>query len=140
MDWRLLTARMAGAFGIVVGAIVALLLALTTTFGPAEPNDPLYEQLVSVARTAPLTISTPWIDVSDKVCPMVDVAKLDRLTTLSGTVTKSTRGRPGYQLEVSLFPVQNCVYFYSRRRDLEIDQGQNGQCQATVQVQHACGP
>jgi hypothetical protein len=140
MDWGLLAARIAGAIGVVVAAIFAVFLFLTTTFGPAEPNDPLYRQLATLVRTATVNPPNDWADVSDKVCPMVDAAKLDQLMTATDALTRARDGR-SYRLEVSLWPVQNCYFSGSRRRGLDITPvGPKGQCQAVVALEHACGP
>jgi hypothetical protein len=141
MNWGLLAARIAAAMGIVAAAIIALVLLVTTTFGPSEPNDPLFQQLANEARAAALSPTSDWVDVSNKVCPLVDAAKLDRLLKLTDIFTKSKQGHESYGMEVSPWPVQNCLYRPSRRRDLDIVlSNRQGQCQATVTYQHTCDP
>lgn len=141
MNWGLLAARVAAAVGVIAAAMAILALLLTTTFGPSEPNDALFQQLANEVRAAPLGSTRDWVDVSDKVCPLVDAAKMDRLMTLTDIVTKSEQGHESYGMEVSLWPVQTCLYPLSRRRDLDIVlSNRQGECQATVAYQHTCDP
>ena len=125
------TALVVAATALVVIIGIALWMNLRD-----RPTDPLYLQLQAIAAEAPLTGSAPGVgvDVSDKICPLVDAEKLSQMELNIGNPLP-----PNIRTWVVQFSAWVPCLDPNGNRALAIGiDPQTKQCHASATLQRAC--